>query len=175
MRFLSLVAFILIPLISFSQLSSLRVKSISTKADTVSLDTLSIAPSSLILMDNEKVVDTSAYQLDFNKSILTWNKKSHAYQKLSSDSTVAYFRVFPFSFVEIIRHKDINKISKTSGPGYNPFVYNPGESQASFFKYEGLNKSGSISRGITFGNNQDVFVNSSLNLQMAGRLNDNIN
>ncbi|WP_422354531.1 hypothetical protein [Roseivirga pacifica] len=42
-------------------------------------------------------------------------------------------------------------------------------------KTEDIAKTGSISRGISFGNRQDVFVNSTLNLQMEGRLSDNMN
>ncbi len=39
----------------------------------------------------------------------------------------------------------------------------------------GINKTGNLARGISFGNTQNVFVNSSLNLQLEGRLTDNIN
>ncbi|HEX8428584.1 hypothetical protein [Hymenobacter sp.] len=39
----------------------------------------------------------------------------------------------------------------------------------------GINKTGTLARGISFGNAQNVFVNSSLNLQLEGKLTDNIN
>lgn len=40
---------------------------------------------------------------------------------------------------------------------------------------ENITKTGSITRGVSFGNRQDVFVNSTLNLQMEGQLTDNVN
>jgi hypothetical protein len=43
------------------------------------------------------------------------------------------------------------------------------------FSTSNLNKSGSLTRGISFGNSQNVFVNSSLNLQMEGQLTDGLN
>ena len=43
------------------------------------------------------------------------------------------------------------------------------------FSTEKIYKSGAISRGISFGNRQDIFVNSVLNLQMEGKLSDDLN
>lgn len=40
---------------------------------------------------------------------------------------------------------------------------------------ENITKTGSITRGVSFGNRQDVFVNSTLNLQMEGQLTENVN
>ncbi len=43
------------------------------------------------------------------------------------------------------------------------------------FPTDNISKSGSLSRGISFGNTQNVVVNSTLNLQMEGKLSDDLN
>ncbi|MEQ8904091.1 hypothetical protein [Ekhidna sp.] len=43
------------------------------------------------------------------------------------------------------------------------------------FEFGGVQKYGAISRGVSFGNRQSLFVNSSLNLQMDGKLDENLN
>lgn len=45
----------------------------------------------------------------------------------------------------------------------------------SFFQMEDMTKGGSIGRSISFGSNQDVFVNSTLNLTLNGKLAENLN
>jgi len=165
--------FIVLPLFSFSQ-SNLRVKYIPTHADTVSLDSVSIVPNSAFLSGSNGLVDTSAYGLDPVKSILVWKKNSDAFREISNDSIEIHYRVFPFLFSGSVKHKDVSFLTKPSSTGLKQYVYNPSESEPSFFKYEGLQKAGSISRGVTFGNNQDVFVNSSLNLQLSGKVNEQV-
>ena len=172
-RLFPAIFFILIPILSFSQ-SNLRVKYVSTIADTVLLDSVSIVPNSAFLSGSNGLVDTSAYEIDPVKSILLWRKNSDAFRAIASDSIEIHYRVFPFLFSGNIRHKDASFLTKPSSTGQKQYVYNPSESQPSFFKYEGLQKAGSISRGVTFGNNQDVFVNSSLNLQLSGKLNEQV-
>ena len=125
-------------------------------------------------MTGKGVLDSSAFIVDPVKSILVWRRNSDAFKNISGDSVEIHYRVFPFSFSESVKHKDATFLTKQSPTGGNQYVYNPSESQPSFFKYEGLQKAGSISRGVTFGTNQDVFVNSSLNLQLSGKLNDQV-
>ena len=43
-----------------------------------------------------------------------------------------------------------------------------------YLNFSGLDYSGSFARGITFGNNQDVVVNSTFNLQMSGKLQNDV-
>ncbi len=43
-----------------------------------------------------------------------------------------------------------------------------------FIPFEGLTTSGSISRGVTVGNNQNSVLNSELDLQISGKLNDKV-
>src|SRR6185436_529075 len=172
-RLFPALIFILIPFLSFSQ-SNLRVKNIPTQPDTVSLDSVSIVPNSEFLSGSKGLVDTSAYHIDPVKSVLIWNKNSDAYKQIASETIEIHYRVFPFLFSGNVKHKDASFLTKASASGFNPYVYNPSESQPSFFKYGGLQKAGSISRGVTFGNNQDVFVNSSLNLQLSGKINDQV-
>jgi hypothetical protein len=48
------------------------------------------------------------------------------------------------------------------------------DNKEELFPTENLQKSGSLSRGISFGNTQNVVVNSALNLQMEGKLSDDL-
>lgn len=56
----------------------------------------------------------------------------------------------------------------------NPFLYTPNAENTELFARDGLRMNGNISRGLAFGNNQDVVVNSNLNLQLAGKLGNDI-
>ncbi len=46
--------------------------------------------------------------------------------------------------------------------------------KAALFEFGELTTAGAITRGVTFGNRQNVFVNSALNLQMDGQLSDDL-
>jgi hypothetical protein len=153
-------------------MSNLRHKSISLKADTVTIDTLSISPNSLIVKSGDQIIDTSAFHFDFVHSQIIWKKQTEAYRNLPGDSVTIHYRVFSFLLSKQFQNKQPNLI--TRGGSESPVYYNPGDAQPEMFRTQGLTKSGSISRGVTFGNNQDVFVNSSLNLQLAGKLSDNV-
>jgi hypothetical protein len=158
---------------SFGQtLSNLRRKSIPVVADTVTVDTLSVSPYSFIMKAGDRYIDSSAYDLDFVHSQIIWKKQSDSWKNLGTDSVEIQYRVFSFLLSKPFQNKKPSLITKAGSE--TPIYYNPGDAQPEMFHTQGLTKSGSISRGITFGNNQDVFVNSSLNLQLSGKLSDNV-
>ncbi len=56
--------------------------------------------------------------------------------------------------------------------GFDYDIY--GEQEASIVDFKGLNYRGNFSRGISFGNTQNLVLNSNFNLQMAGEIGDGI-
>lgn len=157
-------------------INNIREKTISFKEDTIDLDSLSILPNSLIILSpDDQYINADAYSIDYVDAILIWNKNSPYYSKLNYDSLKIIYRVFPFSLTASYQHKDFRLIEKSVEGVRNPFTMSYENTTNDLFKFEGLNKNGSISRGITFGNNQDVVVNSNLNLQLSGKLGENIN
>lgn len=147
--------------------SNLRTKTIFFTKDTIQLDSLSIIPGTFSLKDSAgTLIDSSLYKVDYINARLI-------FASLPAGNGIAVYRVFPYFFSKRFQHKDIRNIqNNVFGETYSYTVNK--QSETDFFRTEGLSKSGSISRGISFGNTQDVVVNSNLNLQLAGKLSDNM-
>ncbi len=151
--------------------SNLRIYLIPTSKDTVILDTLSIIPGSLQVRYQDQNLDSTLYSIDVvNAKFIFTNKTRNR-----NDSITVRYRVFPILFGASHQLRDRTLMEKNSINQKDPFlVEQPGNSQLNIFGMQGLSRSGSISRGITIGNNQDAVVNSSLNLQLAGKLSNDI-
>ena len=141
--------------------------------DTISLDTLSLIPGTISLKKkNGELLDTSKYRIDYVNALLI-RLTPNLSPRGEADSLQISYKVFPYFFSQQYQHKDVRKIQNNQFG--EPYVYTYDKNkEVDFFKTEGLTKSGSISRGLSFGNKQDVVLNSNLNLQMAGKLSDNM-
>lgn len=154
----------------FAQNSGLKTKNILPESDTLKLDSMSILPNSFSLKNkNGEAIDTSFYKIDFAAATLIFKKKLN-------DTLVFNYRTFNFNFSKKYKNKEISLLQPNSYGDVNPFSYNfekqnPGGEILSFGS---LTKNGSISRGVTFGNAQDLAVNSNLNLQLSGQISDNV-
>ena len=108
--------------------------------DSIFLDSLSIVRSSIIVFE----VDSTSYNVNPVSSLLTWKVKP------KTDSIKIWFRTMAIDLDYHLQHKDYKKI-ELSGTGVNsPFKYTAVSSQNLNNLSNGLNKNGSISRGVAF-------------------------
>lgn len=147
--------------------TNFRSKNWISSSDTIWLDTLSIVPGTVEVIRNGKAIDPS----------LIREEPFYGYILLSlppGDSIQINYRVFPEQLTRIHYHKSLPENSPDIKNRPNSFSFQPGKKNSDFFDSDGLSKSGSISRGVNFGNNQDLSVNSNLNLQLSGKISDRV-
>mgnify|MGYP000515668747 CR=1 FL=1 len=138
-------------------------RSISIVGDSTQLDSLSIVPWSFDI----GALDSSQYQLDAAKALLIITDRS---VRLPLETSITY-ETFPFNFSKPYRHKTTDLI-QSPHKVYDPFRSQGGGEGGNALDFGNIEKSGSISRGFTVGSNQNLGVNSSLNLQLSGKLNE---
>ncbi|MCB9168936.1 MAG: hypothetical protein H6597_02890 [Flavobacteriales bacterium] len=146
-----------------------RVKDILVSSDTLRIDTLSIAPGTFSLTGTQGAIPPDKWTLDPFKATLIW------LGPLPAGPFVARYRTLPLDLTRRFAHKDADRLYRPSGDRPDAFRYEPSSERQDLFGTAGLNKSGSISRGVLFGNNQDLSVNSTLNLELSGKITDRIN
>lgn len=164
-RFGFIVCFLFGILFQAQSQTNLKQKQFVLNKDTIFLDSLSLIPGSVKILFKKNPLDTSLYQINYPLKALIIKARS-------ADTIFVAYKTFPYNFEKTYFHKNPSMLTKDLSLPANPMTiafegsYVPNES----FVSDGLNKNGSISRGISFGNNQDVVVNSSLNLQVSGKL-----
>lgn len=145
-----------------------RTRRLVVTQDTTRIDSVSIAPGTFVLTLAGAPVDTALYTVD------PWTALLIRRGPLPPDTLLATYRTLPMLLAGPFQHKDRARLLDVRPDRPDPFKYIPGKSSEDPLGISGLNKSGSISRGVLFGNNQDLSVNSALNLELSGRLTDRI-
>ena len=148
--------------------SNLRTTQLVFSSDTLQIDSLSIVNGSFCLETKNGIsLPLFDYEINYAQATLIIKNKTW----LDSSLTATY-RVFPYNFSSPVFHKEQKITVPTIGDPAFHRPYSNENTTNDLFDNETLQRNGSISRGITFGNNQNLVLNSSFNLQLAGKLNE---
>ncbi|MFD2245740.1 hypothetical protein [Pontibacter ruber] len=168
-----------LPVLAQTPVNNRRCKWLPVSSLPVILDSLTIEPSSVTFSGPRK----EQFAFDYNYTTHEFQLTSFpppdsiAVDTLGTmqplpDSVLVCYRVLPLNLTKPGFKRDVAKLEMNSFR--KDFYQEDFAAKEEIFRTPGLNKTGSISRGISFGNTQNVFVNSALNLQLDGKLTDDI-
>ena len=168
LRVLLGLAIVILSFNAVAQKSNERLIWVKELNKPLMLDTLSVVPGSVKVVDS---LSNTKVHHDIQNGLIRFESESEY------DSIQVMYKVFPYSFNKTVFNKnlseyDSNAYFKTVGIVNKKYLVDRREE---LFSTENLYKSGMVSRGITFGNRQNIFVNSVLNLQLDGKLSENLN
>lgn len=139
--------------------------------DTIQVDSVSISSQNFKVYNlQDQLINQNNYQIDFAKAQLVLHKdivNSFSQIKVS-------YEVLPDFLTKkyaVLDQKIITQKTTDLTNLYNPKSLQKNKNSKIF---DGLYTSGSLSRGVTMGNNQDAVVNSNFNLQIEGNLSENV-
>lgn len=136
-------------------------------ADTIKIDSLLLVPNSILVRANEITLTENDFYIDYQNSEIIFFRKD--FEKVEIQ-----YRVFNYDFNQRYFSKDTSLIV----PRFSNFSDKKFKTSSNIDQIltdDGLTKKGEISRGVSVGNNQEPVVNSKLNLQLTGKLTDDLN
>ncbi|WP_426432207.1 hypothetical protein ACPX19_06445 [Winogradskyella sp. HB-48] len=138
--------------------------------DSIIIDSVSINPSKFVVKTKQGIaLDSTLYNIDFSKSILNFK------QPVELDSIDVEYLRYPDFITKVYKQLDDDVIVDRSVYGIETLYKLENTSNRNLFTpFDGLTTSGSISRGVTIGNNQNSVLNSELDLQISGKLSDKV-
>lgn len=165
--------FLLLILLGFSGVFAQEIKptyankKIAFSKDSIAIENKSINRNFFKIFDRSgNEVDSAFYKVDFQKGILVFKDNF-----TSSDSLSVSYLNYPDFVTKTYSVYDKAQIVPNEGGDLYAVKNN---ALNNFKPFDGLTTSGSITRGITVGNNQNTTVNSNLDLQITGKISDKV-
>ncbi|WP_308991497.1 hypothetical protein QLS71_005635 [Mariniflexile litorale] len=153
---------------SQNQVSNYRTKKVAVK-DTIVIDSVSINSNHFSIQTINNVnIDASFYEVNFGKALLKFLKP------IETDSIIINYLKYPEFLTKTYRQLDDAIIVEKTDNIQKLYQLSQTNDTKNYIPFDGLTTSGSISRGVTVGNNQNSVLNSELDLQISGKLSEKI-
>lgn len=151
-----------------NQNSNYRTKKVAVNP-TIAIDSVSINPHYFsVKTKNNTLIDSSFYDIDFSKALLTLKKP------VETDSIIINYLKFPGFLTKTYQQLDDKLVVENTDNLQKLYQLSQPNDTKAFIPFDGLTTSGSISRGVTVGNNQNSVLNSELDLQISGKLSEKV-
>ncbi len=150
------------------QESNYKTKTVVVQ-DSIAIDSVSINSAYFtIKRKDNSVIDSTYYIVDFKKALLTFKKP------IETDSIIIDYLKYPEFLTKTYKQLDDKIIVQSTENQQQLYKIKQSSETNTFTPFDGLTTSGSISRGVIIGNNQNSVLNSELDLQITGKLNDKV-
>ena len=145
-------------------------KTLPFSSDTIQVDSTSVYQTGFEIQVNGVSLLQSEYFLDPIEAKLVLN------QSLKGDSIYLKYEQTPVNLNQVLSHKSEGIIISDTLENFDPFMHSVSTvtPNSDLFGSSKLNKQGSISRGVTVGNAQNLSLQSTLNLQLDGQIGPNL-
>ncbi|GAA4375137.1 hypothetical protein GCM10023186_07500 [Hymenobacter koreensis] len=142
-------------------------------------DTLTVVPSSVAVNGRSVAYDarTDRYRILWPGSRVPAPEAGQPDIRVVTnrpDSVLVCYRVLPLQLSAPLARRPRSAMDSLGFIGKPDFLLGDFTQREQILSTPGINKTGNLTRGISFGNAQNVFVNSALNLQLEGKLTENI-
>ena len=144
-------------------------KTLMMTKDSILLDSNLVIPTSLkIKIDSGKNLGFADFRFDLKSNQLYLLNKNLLGKRLSLEYNSINIKQNSYFLNKKYDAKVLNSVQM------NGFEFNPVTKSEDNIGYSSLTRSGSFSRGLSFGNNQDLVLNSYADIQLNGKLADNV-
>ena len=171
-RFLVLL-FLLTGVLAMAQLrpKGAIIKNMLVRNDTIQIDSLSINPGFLEVYDQKGVIiEQTLYQVDYAKAKLWFINR----EDIIGNSIQIVYLPYPDFMTRNYSAFDRSLIVSEATDESQLYSSQANSGLKKNKPFDGLYTSGSLSRGVTIGSNQDAVVNSNFNLQIEGQLSEKV-
>ncbi|MBQ4819974.1 hypothetical protein [Aquimarina sp. MMG016] len=139
--------------------------------DTIRIDSVSINSFDFkVFTKNNELIESALYKANFENAALLLSPKVLS----ENDSITIHYYRYPDFLTKKYFEFDPSLIVERKGDLQKLYSLSEARNKTEFRPFDGLTTNGSISRGVTVGSNQNTVLNSELDLQISGKISDNI-